>query len=95
MIYKVLQNKSNYKKCQQYSLVLWSKCYPDSHESKKLWTYSFQWIKQLTNKIEYAEDLGHKGSHGLIADKIENVSFSVIWAFSEHWFYRIVINPQT
>ena len=36
-----------------------------------------------------------KGSHGYIEDEVENISFRVIWAFSEHQFYGIVINPQT
>ena len=36
-----------------------------------------------------------KGSHGHFIDDVENISFSVIWAFSEHKFYRLIINPQT
>ena len=36
----------------------------------------------------------HKGLYGYIADEIENISLRIIWAFFEHLFYRIVINPQ-
>ena len=35
-----------------------------------------------------------KGSHGYFTDNVENMSFSVIWAFSEYKFYGLIINKE-
>ena len=35
-----------------------------------------------------------KGSHRHFIDDVENISFSVIWAFSENKFNGLIINPQ-
>ena len=36
-----------------------------------------------------------KGAHGYYADKMENISFSIILAFSGYKFYWLIINKST
>ena len=36
-----------------------------------------------------------RGLHGYYTDEVENISFSIIWAFSEYQFYGIIINKDT
>ena len=85
--------KFNYKEGQQYSHIPWSIYHSDSLEGKysKL-IYGINLAIHQENRIY--RGWTHKNSNGYIANEIENISFSVIWASPDHWFYGIIKNPQ-